>query len=82
MIDSNGNGHTTSIPTAAARRETGGVAPTLITRYSSGVRSAVRAHPYLAAAGIVTVFGLVLTGGLLAGSYRRRSWSDVFTRWF
>lgn len=83
MIDPNGDSNATSIPSAAARGGIHRVAPSLVARSSATVKSAGRAHPYLVAAGVVAVLGLVVTGGLLlAVSHRRRSLSDILTAWF
>jgi hypothetical protein len=81
MIDSNGNGSATSIPTAPARAATGRAAPSRIARSSAEIASVIRAHPYLAA-GVLAGIGLALTGGLLARSRRRPSLSDILTGWF
>jgi hypothetical protein len=81
MIDPNGNSNATSIPSAAAPRETFRVASSLVARSSAALKSASRAHPYLVAAGIIAVLGLAVTGGLLARSPRRRSLSHILTGW-
>ena len=82
MIDSNGNGSATSVPTAPVRAATGRASPSRIARSSVEIASVIRAHPYLVAAGIVGGIGLALTGGLLARSRRRPSFSDILTGWF
>jgi hypothetical protein len=47
-----------------------------------GVSSSLRAHPYMAVAGLAAGLGLALAAGFLVASHRRPSVIDIVRDWF